>query len=67
MIPVMGGLIFFGRMDRQIKLRGFRIEPGEIEVRLEQHPDVARAAVTLVNQGGRRLVAHIVPGDGYAM
>lgn len=40
-----GSIEFLGRQDHQIKLRGFRIEPGEIEFRLTEHPGVAEAVV----------------------
>ncbi|GAA2104630.1 hypothetical protein GCM10009801_80380 [Streptomyces albiaxialis] len=52
-----GALEFLGRTDAQIKLRGHRIEPGEIEAVLRSHPEVRECAVTL--QDGR-LVAHLV-------
>ncbi|MBT8401506.1 MAG: amino acid adenylation domain-containing protein [Rhodothermia bacterium] len=41
-----GNLVFLGRVDDQIKIRGIRVEPGEIESTLRQHPEVAEVVVT---------------------
>ncbi len=57
-----GGLEFAGRNDAQIKLRGYRIEPADIEAALQSHPQVASAAVVAVGtDGGQRLHAFVVP------
>ncbi|WP_237546667.1 non-ribosomal peptide synthetase, partial [Streptomyces sp. SID161] len=56
-----GELHFVGRADDQIKIRGFRVEPAEIEARLTAHPAVAEAVVSLYEEAGRkRLAAHLV-------
>ncbi|MVO85503.1 amino acid adenylation domain-containing protein, partial [Streptomyces sp. p1417] len=60
-----GRLLFHGRADSQIKIRGYRVEPGEVEAALTGHPGVAQAVVTArgTEAGERRLVAHVVPVD----
>ncbi|MFQ5554515.1 MAG: amino acid adenylation domain-containing protein, partial [Acidimicrobiia bacterium] len=60
-----GAIEYHGRADRQVKLRGFRIEPGEVEARLRDHPGVASALVRVWGRGqDRRLVAYLVPSPG---
>jgi amino acid adenylation domain-containing protein len=57
-----GVIEFLGRRDQQIKLHGFRIEPGEVEAVLGRHPDVRDAAVIIREPatGDRRLTAYLI-------
>jgi amino acid adenylation domain-containing protein len=63
-----GELEYLGRVDEQVKVRGFRVEPGEVEVALAEHPRVAAAAVVARGdgRGGRLLAAYVAARDGAA-
>jgi acyl-coenzyme A synthetase/AMP-(fatty) acid ligase/acyl carrier protein len=59
-----GTIAFLGRLDHQVKIRGVRIEPGEIEAVLSQHPAIATAVVVGWGEttgSDQRLVAYVVP------
>ncbi len=62
-----GQVEYLGRADAQMKLRGFRIEPGEIEAALAEEETVAEAAAVLKHgPAGARLVAYVTPTPGAA-
>lgn len=45
-----GDLVFTGRVDRQLKIRGHRIEPGEVEAALNEHADISKSVVVATSQ-----------------
>ncbi|MFC4517043.1 amino acid adenylation domain-containing protein [Streptomyces ehimensis] len=59
-----GTVEFLGRADRQVKVRGYRIEPGEIEAVLLAEPEVALARVQADPKRSPALTAYLVPGTG---
>ena len=62
-----GSIEFLGRVDDQIKIRGFRVELGEIETVLSQHPGISQVIVTDREvSGDRRLIGYVVPQREHA-
>jgi len=61
-----GVLKFLGRLDGQAKIRGYRVEPGEVEAAVSRLASVARVAVVVEQRPaiGPQLVAYVVPADG---
>jgi amino acid adenylation domain-containing protein len=61
-----GAVEFLGRLDRQVKVRGFRVELAEIEAVLRGHPSVRQAAVTAATDNGAttRLAGYYVAAEG---
>ena len=62
-----GNLVFLGRVDRQVKLRGLRVELGEIEHALASHPGVRQSTVVVKEAGTAqaRLIGYLVPERGH--
>lgn len=61
-----GTLEYLGRADSQVKVRGHRVETGEIELALTTHPDIAESCVATMpdRAGQQQLVAYVVPAPG---
>jgi acyl-coenzyme A synthetase/AMP-(fatty) acid ligase len=63
-----GSVECLGRIDRMVKIRGFRVELGEIEAVLEQHPLILQSLVTVFKdpRGTKRLAAYVITPPAYA-
>ena len=61
-----GNIEFLGRIDDQIKIRGFRVEPGEVEAALRRLPGIREACVVVRGEGpdARQLIAYVVGAAG---
>jgi amino acid adenylation domain-containing protein len=61
-----GTLEFLGRLDHQVKIRGHRVELGEVEAAVERHAGIKRCVVVAWegDRGDRRLVAYVIPAAG---
>lgn len=64
-----GRLLFLGRMDQQLKVRGYRVEPGEIEALLNEQDDIEAAAVLPWHtvESGVQLIAYVAPARGNSL
>jgi len=63
-----GNMEYLGRLDDQIKIRGYRVEPGEVEGKLMAYPGVTDAAVAAQYEGGEKsLVAYVVSDSEIAV
>jgi amino acid adenylation domain-containing protein len=60
-----GNIELLGRIDQQVKIRGHRVELGEIEARINEHPDVRESVVLLrgLANGEQALVAYVIPRE----
>jgi amino acid adenylation domain-containing protein len=60
-----GTIEFLGRRDDQVKLRGFRVEPGEVEAALRAYPGVRESVVVTAGEGAQRhLIGYVTPASG---